>query len=63
MRIHATLAADSAGFLNPDYLIGALRRDLSVLSTDPLTESVRILRVGLRNGQGEPLVVGKEFLQ
>ncbi len=60
IRIRATLAADSAGFLNPDYLLGALRRDLSILSTDPLTESVRILRVGLRDKEGEPLVVGRE---
>ncbi len=59
IRIAATLAADSAGFLNPDYLLGALRRDLSILSTDPLTESVRVLRVGLRDGEGEPLVMGQ----
>ncbi len=58
IRIAATLAADSAGFLNPDYLLGALRRELSILSTDPLTESVRILRVGLRDREGNPLVVG-----
>ena len=61
IRIFATLAADSAGFLNPDYLLGALRRDLSILSTDPLKESVRILRVGLRNGEGDPLVIGGEL--
>lgn len=61
IHIAATLAADSAGFLNPDYLLGALRRDCGILSTDPLRESVRILRVGLRDGEGEPLVIGREF--
>lgn len=59
IRILATLAADSAGFLNPDYLIGVLRRDLSLLSTDPLKESVHILRTGLRDGEGNSLVVGE----
>ncbi len=61
IRIFATLAADSAGFLNPDYLLGALRRDLSILSTDPLKESVRILRVGLRNREGDRLEIGREL--
>ncbi len=61
IRIAATLAADSAGFLNPDYLLSALRRELSILSTDPLIERVRILRVGLRDGEGNPLVVGREL--
>lgn len=61
IRIFATLAADSAGFLNPDYLIGALRRDCGILSTDPLWESVRILRVGLRDAEGQPLTVGREL--
>ncbi len=59
--IRTTLAADSAGFLNPEYLLGILRRDCAVLSTDPLSERASILRVGLRDGDGEPLSIGEAF--
>lgn len=53
IRLTVTLAAEGSAFLNPEYLVTVLRRDLGVLSTDPMTESCRILRVSLADELGE----------
>ena len=51
-----TLAAEGSAFLNPEYLLTALRRDAGVLSTDPTAESCRILRLSLADANGETFV-------
>ncbi len=53
IRLLVTLAAEGSAFLNPEYLVTALRRDLGVLSGDPMTEYCRILRVSLADETGE----------
>lgn len=54
--LHVTLAAEGSAFLNPEYLLTALRRDAGVLSTDPTAESCRILRLSLADANGETFV-------
>ena len=53
IKLLVTLSAEGSAFLNPDYLITALRRDLGILSGDPMTEFCRILRVSLADESGE----------
>ena len=45
--INATLAADNAGFLNPEYLVTYLKNTLGILSGSPLKEKYGICRTGL----------------
>lgn len=54
--IDACLPADSAGFINPDYLVNYLREKEAILSSDPLTESARILRLSLFDAAGEEML-------
>ncbi len=48
--IRTRLAADSAGFLNPEYLVGVLRGRGLVLRGDPLKEEYSILRTAVYSG-------------
>ena len=50
LRICTRLAADSAGFLNPEYLVGVLRSRGLVLCGDPMTEEYSILRTAVYSG-------------
>ena len=43
----ATLAADNAGFLNPEYLVTYLKESLGVLKGSLLEESYSVMRTGL----------------
>ena len=43
----ATLAADNAGFLNPEYLVTFLKEKLGILSGNALCERYTLLRTGL----------------
>ena len=43
----ATLAADNAGFLNPEYLVTFLKEKLGILSGNALRERYTLLRTGL----------------
>ncbi len=47
-----TLRAEGGAFLNTDYLLNLLRRDAGILSTDPLRESVAVLRLSLGDAEG-----------
>ena len=47
-----TLRAEGGAFLNTDYLLGLLRRDAGILSTDPMTESATVLRLSLADADG-----------
>ena len=47
-----TLRAEGGAFLNTDYLLGLLRRDAGILSTDPLSESATVLRISLADADG-----------
>ncbi len=53
LQIRALLAADSMGFLNPDYLITVLKRDAGILTGDPTREALLIRRTALYNAEGE----------
>ena len=45
--VEATLAADNAGFLNPEYLVTYLKDTLGMLKGSLLDESYSVLRTGL----------------
>ena len=45
--VEATLAADNAGFLNPEYLVTYLKDTLGMLKGSLLGESYSVLRTGL----------------
>lgn len=47
ISIDTTLAADNAGFLNPEYLITYLKSKCALLQGDPLSERYSICRTGL----------------
>lgn len=49
--IRARLTADSANFLNPEYLIKVLKRDCGVLCGDPTAEAYSILRTAVLCGE------------
>ena len=51
--IKACLAADSAGFLKPDYLINVLKDRCGILSGDVLKEEYSILRTAVLVGDEE----------
>lgn len=52
IRLAVTLRAEGGAFLNTDYLLAVLRRELGILSHDPLTESATVLRTALADAQG-----------
>ncbi|MBR7094610.1 MAG: TIGR03936 family radical SAM-associated protein [Clostridia bacterium] len=54
IRLTVTLVAENSAFLNPEYLVSVLRRDAGVLSTDPTSESCRIVRLALTDADGDP---------
>ena len=54
IRLSVTLRAEGGAFLNTDYLLAVLRRELGILSHDPLTESATVLRTSLADAQGIP---------
>ena len=56
IRIDACLSADSAGFINPEYLVTYLREKEGILSSDPLTESAKILRLSLLDASGDEIL-------
>ena len=49
--IRARLCADSAGFLNPEYLVKVLIRECGILSADPTKEAYSILRTAVLCGE------------
>lgn len=49
--IRARLTADSANFLNPEYLIKVLKRECGVLCGDPTAEAYSILRTAVLCGE------------
>ncbi len=49
------LAADNAGFLNPDYLLKILKKE-GFLPEDPMSRRTRILRTALFDAEGAPLL-------
>ncbi len=49
-----TLRAEGGAFLNTDYLLSLLRRELGILSSDPLRESATVLRTSLADDTGTP---------
>lgn len=51
--VKARLCADSANFLNPEYLIKVLRRDCGILSGDPTVEEYSILRTAVLCGEND----------
>ncbi len=51
--IRARLTADSANFLNPEYLIKVLKRDCGVLCGDPTVEEYSILRTAVLCGEND----------
>lgn len=53
IEILLTLAAEGGAFLNTDYLLGHLREQAGVLSSDPLTEAATVLRLYLSSVDGE----------
>lgn len=44
INIRATVRASSTEYLNPEFLITALKNNLSILSTDPISEHYEIMR-------------------
>ncbi len=48
--INCRLAADSAGFLNPEYLVKVLKSECGILSDDVLREEYSILRTAVLVG-------------
>ena len=44
LTIHATLAAGSEKNLNPEYIVTAIKNNLSCFSADPNTDSYKIMR-------------------
>ena len=52
--LDACLAADNAGFLNPEYLITYLKGTLGILSGDPLSQGYTIVRTGLYTSDMTP---------
>lgn len=50
----ATLAADNAGFLNPEYLVTYLKDKLGILGGDALHERYTLLRTGLYSADMTP---------
>ena len=48
--IKCRLSADSAGFLNPEYLVKVLKEKCGILSGDPLKEEYSILRTAVLAG-------------
>ncbi|MBQ9735510.1 MAG: DUF2344 domain-containing protein [Clostridia bacterium] len=52
--IDATLTADNAGFLNPEYLVTHLKARCGVLSGDPMKERYTLLRTGLYRADMTP---------
>ena len=52
IRLFVTLRAEGGAFLNTDYLLSHLRREAGILSTDPLSESVSVLRLSLADAEG-----------
>ncbi len=50
LLIRARLSADSAGFLNPEYLVGILRGSGLILCGDPMAEEYSILRTAVYCG-------------
>jgi radical SAM-linked protein len=53
LKINATLAADSANYLNPEYLITALKTKTSIFAGDILAERYAITRTKMYNSDGE----------
>ncbi len=51
--LDTTLAADNAGFLNPEYLVGYLKTHMGVLCGAQDKEYYTLLRTGLYNKNGE----------
>lgn len=49
--LEACLSADSAGFLNPEYLVKVLKEKCSILSGDPTEEEYSILRTAVLCGE------------
>lgn len=47
IKVELALLCDNASFLNPDYLVGVLKKRLGILSPDDLSESYRIVRTGI----------------
>ena len=47
IKVDLELLCDNASFLNPDYLVGALKARLGILSPDDLSEYYRIVRTGI----------------
>lgn len=52
IELQLTLRAEAGAFLNTDYLLGLLRRDAGILSTDPMRESATVLRLSLADAEG-----------
>ncbi len=50
--LRLTLRAEGGAFLNTDYLLSLLRRELGILSHDPLCEFATVLRTSLADGSG-----------
>lgn len=48
--IDARLSADSANFLNPEYLVKVLKRDCGILAGDPMREEYSIMRTAVKCG-------------
>lgn len=51
LALEACLSADSAGFLNPEYLVKVLKEKCGILSGDPTKEEYSILRTAVLCGE------------
>ena len=53
LLLRARLCADSANFLNPEYLVKVLKRECGILSGDPTAEEYSILRTAVLCGEND----------
>ncbi len=62
IHLALTLRAEGGAFLNTDYLLSILRRELGILSHDPLHESATVVRTSLANSEGIPFEEGDAYV-